>query len=76
MTTTGGLPVLPSVFFTQWQGRDFLHLSQADKLSNKLNGVITNVLEPVLLTGMRINGAKLIKQSLLRILWPMDSEES
>ena len=38
-----------------------MHLSQADKLSKKSNGVITNVLESVLLTGMRINGAKLIK---------------
>ena len=38
-----------------------MHLSQADKLSKKSNGVITNVLEPVLLTGMRINGVKLIK---------------
>ena len=38
-----------------------MHLSQAEQLSKKSNGVITNVLEPVLLTGMRINGVKLIK---------------
>ena len=46
------------------------------KVIKEVKWVITSVSEAAPLMNLRTNGEKLIKQSLLRILWSMDSAKS